>query len=245
MSKRNMYLDSVKQWNVAVGCRFDCKYCKKSFQAQMKRQLRNCEQCYDYEPHFHKERLSQKLPSTQGDQFIWVCSACDIFFLKQEWLGKILERIWQELDKQFFMQSKAPIVFERMLHAIEYDFPPNIWLGVTLETNRDVGYSNISRAPVPSVRFEQAKRVKIDIVIVEPVLEFDEDILIKWIQRLAPRRVYIGYDSKNCRLPEPSLTETIRLVAKLHQFTSVKWKLMRESWSIKMRGIKTLEDYFK
>ena len=53
-NKKNMYSDSKLQWNVHVGCEFDCIYCKPSFKAQMKRQKplvdkngkkRGCQDC--------------------------------------------------------------------------------------------------------------------------------------------------------------------------------------------------------
>ena len=140
--KRNMYKDA-RIWNVVVGCYFDCKYCKTSFQAQMKRQMpmidkngkkRGCQDCYDYIPHFHEERLTdeyiKKLPKTTGDQFIWCCSSSDIYFAKEEWIRMILERVRELKNRTFFFQSKAPEVFEK------YDFPSNVILGCYDEKTR-------------------------------------------------------------------------------------------------------------
>lgn len=113
--RANMYEDSKKQWGIFVGCFFNCVYCEKSFQAQMKRQRQNCEECYNYIPHFHEERLDRKrspLPLTSGDEFIWAGASSDISFIsKRDW-KKITKRMRREHHKQFFAQSKNASFFE-------------------------------------------------------------------------------------------------------------------------------------
>ncbi|MEM3798164.1 MAG: hypothetical protein QXY74_07005 [Candidatus Bathyarchaeia archaeon] len=225
--KTHMYRDSVLQWNVFVGCRFDCVYCEKSFKLQMKRQKNRCSRCYNYEPHFHPERLNRPLPRTKGDQFIWPCSSGDITFCKPEWMRKILEVIRRYPDRTFLLQTKNPIVFKY------YEpFPPNVVLDVTLETNRDEGYRLISKAPLPSKRFIGYLSVNHPrkFLTIEPVLEFDMDEFVSWIRRIKPERVYLGYDSKNSYLPEPELQKVLELERRLKAFTRVKRKLFRKAW---------------
>jgi len=224
--KSHMYRDSIKQWNVYVGCHFDCICCEKSFKAQMKRQKNRCILCYNYIPHFHPEILDISLPKTKGDEFIWPCSSGDISFAKPEWIEAILTRIRQLPDRTFFFQTKNPNCYYL------YGFPNNVILDITLETNQDDGYWLISKAPLPSVRFkaflEHPFRRKS--ITIEPLLEFDLDILVDWLKQLKPERVYIGYDSKNCYLPEPELAKTIILIEELKKFTKVKVKLLRKAW---------------
>ncbi len=218
-----MYHDSVKQWNVFVGCKWDCLYCEKSFKRQMKRQKQNCIECYNYEPHFHPKRLDQDLPDTEGDQFIWACSSGDITFAKKEWINQVLEKIREHPDKVFLFQTKDPACLSK------YDFPNNVLLSITLETNRDEGYREISKAPLPSKRYQDFLKLKFHnkIVTIEPIQPFDMEKFADWIKKLSPKRVYIGYDSKNCNLPEPSLEKTEELVSILTKFTNVKKKLMK------------------
>lgn len=231
----NMYSDSIKQWNVFVGCKFDCSYCRKSFQAQMKRQkpkfdengkqYRGCQQCYDYEPHFHEERITKKymkkLPNTFGDQFIWVGSSGDISFIKVFNMMKILNKI-EEYPQTFFFQTKNPEFFHK------FKFPKNAILGITLETNRY--YPEISNAPYTYDRFYWFKRKDHPrkIVTIEPIMEFDFDIFLEWLKEISPERVYIGYDTKKNYLPEPSLEKTKKLIKELEKFTKVKLKYMKE-----------------
>ena len=223
VKKGNMYLDSVKQWNLMVGCEYQCIYCVRSFQRQMKRQKHNCIKCYNYEPHFHPERLYQSLPKTRGDEFIWVGSSGDVSFAEDGWMEEILDRIRELPNKTFFFQTKNPECF------FDYDFPDNVMLGVTLETNRH--YPTISKAPKPKKRYEDFKAISDrirKIVTIEPVIFFDLWILLEWIKEINPIRVYIGYDTKNSNLPEPRLYKTFWLCSELAKFTKVKTKLMRE-----------------
>ena len=227
-----MYQDSKKQWNVVVGCHFNCIYCEKSFQAQMKRQKHNCIKCYNYEPHFHEIRLNQSLPKTYGDEFIWCCSSSDIYFAKKEWMEKILKRIKEMPKRTFFFQTKEPNVFRK------YKFPENVILGITLESNRF--YDEYSDAPDPYVRFRSFKHIRHPrkFITIEPVLDFDFSIFLGWIKQIHPERIYIGYDTKKTKiwdlgtekyenLCEPSLTKVKRLIRKLERFTKVKTKYMK------------------
>ena len=221
-----MYHDSVKQWNVYVGCNFNCVYCERSFKAQMKRQKQNFIKCYSYEPHFHPERLDWKLPFTKGDEFIWACSAGDITFAKPEWIEAILERIREMPARTFLFQTKDPACYAR------YDLPDNLLIDITLETNRDEGYRDISKAPLPSKRYHDYMEIENNnkLVTIEPILDFDIEIFSDWIRDIDPIRVYIGYDLKKCKLPEPGLEKTEVLISSLEEFVKIKPKLLRRAW---------------
>jgi len=221
VKKGNMYLDSKRQWNVIVGCEFNCKYCINSFQRQMKRQKHNCIKCYNYEPHFHPERLKKSLPRTEGDEFIWCCSSGDISFAKEEWMDKIIERIKELPNRTFFFQTKDPSCFYK------YSFPDNVILGITLESNRDY---LVTKAPFPWQRYNDFSKLdfKRKIVTIEPIMQFDLEIFVEWIKNIDPIRVYMGYDTKISNLTEPKLSEFLELWSELNRFTKVKSKLIRE-----------------
>ncbi len=236
---KNMYQDRKTSWNPFIGCEFNCIYCKKSFQAQMKRQMpmidkngnpRGCQDCYDYKPHFHKERLKQSLPNTSGDEFIWVGSSGDISFAKSSWMEKILLRIEELTNKTFFMQSKDPLFFERYNDIL----PKNLIIGITLETNRDKGYERISKAPKPTQRAKDFIQVKHPrkFVTIEPILQFVLFRFIDMLVKINPERIYIGYDTKKTHLYEPELDRTLILIEELrNKGYLVKEKLLRERWS--------------
>lgn len=227
MKQKNMYVDSVKQWNPFMGCRYACKYCLTSFQRQAKRQKNNCMTCYRYEPHEHPDRLNASLPKTGPGEFIFTCANSDITFCTTEYLLKILERIKREPDKTFVIQSKNPKTFGRV------KFPDNVILGTTIETNRDElnKLAKISKAPPPSQRFKDFLKIKHarKMVTIEPVLKFDLEVMLDWIKQLKPIKVWIGYDSKNNHLPEPELSEVKALEKAIQKLgIEVKEKKLRE-----------------
>jgi len=239
MKKGNMYQLSVRQWNPFVGCLHGCVYCKPSFQAALKRWAKkNCELCYEFKPHIHPERLTKlnlPLPKTDYMQFIFTCSHGDVAFCHTTFLQAIIKRIEQESDRTFLIQSKDPATFSRV------KFPSNVILGTTIETNKRWLYcqgdttlfNHISNAPHPSKRFEDFKKInhKLKMVTVEPILDFEIDYMVEWITALDPVMVWMGYDSKNCKLPEPSLREFRELHWRLSELGFfVILKTVRKAW---------------
>ena len=224
--KSNMYKLSVKQWNPFVGCEHKCIYCPSSFQGQLKRWAKkNCCKCYEFTPHAHRERLTQSLPRTKYMQFIFTCSSGDIAFCDDtSYLEQIIDRIRQERNKTFLIQSKNPKTFNRVT------FPKNVILGTTLETNRDELVEAISKAPKPSQRYKDFLDVKHDLkmVTIEPVMDFDMNVMVDWIENTNPCMVWLGYDSGKNRLPEPELVK----VQSLH------WELGRRGFTVVLKTIR-------
>lgn len=209
-----MYSASVKQWNPYAGCGFACAYCGKSFQLQLKRQKHNCTECYDYEPHSHPERLDASLPRTGPFEFIFTCSHGDISFCDDEYFGKILARITKERDKTFLLQSKSP---KKAFDRPGIKLPHNVIAGTTLETNRADLCRQFTSAPPPELRFRQLRDLEhpSKMVTIEPILAFDLDVMVQWIADIRPKLVWLGYDSKNCGLVEPTIAEFQALVWEL------------------------------
>ena len=107
--KSNMYADA-QTWNPFKGCRFDCTYCKPSFQLQAMRQKQNCMKCYDYVPHYHEERLT-KIPSTP---IVFVCGSADISFCPPSFTRKIIDAVKQhkpENTQDVLFPVETPRVF--------------------------------------------------------------------------------------------------------------------------------------
>jgi uncharacterized Fe-S cluster-containing radical SAM superfamily protein len=198
----NMYANA-KSWNPFKGCGFDCAYCGPTFKKQAKRQKRLCDKCYRFEPHEHPDRLD-KIPSSE---IVFVCGNADIAFCETGYLTRIVEAIKARkgrIETTYYLQSKRPECLEPVLKLL----PKNVVLVTTLETNRDEGYSKISKAPVPSVRYEQFRKLdyKRKVVTIEPVMDFDVDVFASWIINIKPEYVWLGYNShsKKVPLPEPS-----------------------------------------
>jgi hypothetical protein len=115
-------------------------------------------------------------------------------------------------DRIWFMQSKNPKCLEKYIEFL----PENTYLLTTLETNRDIGYGEISKAPKPSQRYNDFLGLEWNkkMVTVEPILDFDLDTFVDWIVSISPKAVFIGYNShpNKVPLPEPEKKKTWQLI---------------------------------
>ena len=212
--KTRMYSD-VKTWNPFKGCFFDCVYCIPSFQKQAKRQKHNCMDCYNYVPHYHHERI-KKIPDAD---IVFVCGNGDISFCREDYVKDIIQAIKdhnrRKPSKTYYFQSKRPECFESFLNL----FRENVIILTTLETNRDDGYENISKAPKPSGRYKQFLKLNYPrkVITIEPVADFDLDIFSGWIKEINPEYVWLGYNSrpKQVNMPEPNEEKVLNLISDL------------------------------
>lgn len=216
MRTERVYRDT-KSWNPFVGCRFGCVYCKPSFQnliAWLGR-MHHCEDCKSYSPHEHPERLT-RIPREKA---IFVCEDGDISFAEPRFVRSILQAMRSD-DREgrvWFLQSKNP----RCLGEYVELLPENTYLLTTLETNKDEGYGKISKAPPPTERYKDFLSLKWNrkMATVEPIMDFDLDTFSKWILSIAPKAVFIGYNShpKKTPLPEPEKKKTWQLIHTLEK----------------------------
>ena len=103
----------------------------------------------------------------------------------------------------------------------------NVILGTTIETNKDLLHEVvIGRVPSPLNRqfWLQKTPAYHKMVSIEPIMDFDLDILVSWIKGIQPDFVSIGADSKNNGLPEPPKSKVLDLIDELKKFTEVKVK---------------------
>jgi hypothetical protein len=217
--------DQARTWNPFVGCLFDCVYCRYSFQLQAKRQKQRCSLCAEYEPHFHPERLKRIPPA----HIVFVCGYSDVRFALENSMHEIIKAVKQlgKPGQTFYFQSKAPACFEPFLK----DFSDNVILLTTIETNRDTGYQALSKAPAPSIRYDQFRSLDYPrkVLTLEPLLKFDHDVMVEMVREIKPEYVWLGVNSKRrfkalkC-LPEPSADEFWKLHDALSQFVDVKIK---------------------
>ncbi len=115
------------------------------------------------------------------------------------------------------------------------DFPKNAVLVATLETNRAEGYSALSKAPAPPVRFERFRALDWPrkVLTLEPLLKFDHGELVEMVREIDPEYVWLGINSKRKAkalkaLPEPSADEFWKLRESLTSFVDVRLKTRPE-----------------
>lgn len=127
-----------------------------------------------------------------------------------EWVNRILNHCCAWPENTYVFQSKNPGRF------LDYTWPVNSILGTTIETNRTI--PGISNAPAPATRamammhmFPAVRKF----ITIEPVLDFDVDVLASWIATIRPEFLNLGADSKGHGLPEPTVEKIMQLVEAL------------------------------
>lgn len=211
-SKGNMYPWVTHTWNVIKGkCPHDCSYCymKRYPQAELR---------------FDGKELKTDLGS---GNFIFVGSSCDMWAngVPDLWIKSMLLHCAESPDNKYLFQSKNPARFKEF----SGQFPSDFMLGCTIETNRnfhtDVPYP-LSKAPQPWERMMDMEAISFipKMVSIEPIMDFDLDVMLKWMLEIKPKFVSIGADSGNNHLPEPSGDKVKTLIEGLKEFTEVKIK---------------------
>jgi len=230
---KNMYVENRKSVNAFVGCGHNCVYCKPSFQRQMKRQ--KCPNCKSFVPHSHLSRLDKRPPKTKQGEFIFFPSSGDLAFAIPGVVRAHVDYARKYADRTFLIQSKNPEFFKH------YAFPGNVILGTTIETNilffetpsEYRYYSEISGAMYPCHRLRTMELLihKRKSVTIEPILDFTLGVMVEWMERIKPETIWVGYDNHCCKLPEPTLEETMLLIAELRKRGfNVQTKTLRRAW---------------
>lgn len=206
--KGNMYPWVTHTWNVVKGkCPHDCSYCYMKVYPQK-------------ELYFCNSEILTKLG--EGN-FIFVGSSCDMWAkeIPEVWINAILWRCMEDPKNTYLFQSKNPARFREFKGL----FPSNFMLGTTIESN----YNLLDSCNAPNV-YERMKAMSAinhlipKMVSIEPIMDFDVDILLDWIRQISPKFVSIGADSKGHNLPEPSGEKVRQLIAALKDITEIRCK---------------------
>jgi len=204
--KGDMYAFVTHTWNPIRGkCPHDCSYCYMKVYPQGDFRF-----------------VEKEMKANLGDNnFIFVGSSTDAWAetVPTEWIAKVLKYCRDnDVYNKYLFQSKNPAYFNKWLGF----FPDDTILGTTIETNRDY---EISQAPTPEVRMLAMLDLPLPkMVSIEPIMDFDLDILVDWVTQIKPEFVSIGADSKGHHLPEPNSDKVQSLIVELQKITSVKVK---------------------
>ena len=221
MKKNNMYPE--RKGNIAWyrGCDFDCEYC--GFGRTLR--FQKCTKCQNFEPHAHLEVLKKRPPVTREGEFLTMGLTGDICFASKEEMEAAIAYCEKWSDRTFLFQTKNPRVY------LQHKFPDNVILDVTIES--DIHHP-VSYAPSVRLRYDlmvsgPIQRLNNRIwITVEPIMGFTNDF-VNWLEQIHPKVVYLGYDSKNHNLTEPSLERTKELIMQIGKFAEVRTKLLRKA----------------
>lgn len=217
-----MFKFVTKTWNPVIGCKHYCSYCWARSLAETK--LKNIERYKD--GFIYPKLIESELNKKFGNELIFVVDMGDLFgnFIPTEWIMKVIEAEKKSPDAIFFHLTKNP---KRYFEFVDY-FPKNAILGATIETNRLYPFS---KAPEVKERYDAMKWMdwKAKHISIEPIMDFDFDIFLKWIHEIKPTEISIGYDNYNSKLPEPSLDKVKQLISQMEGFTNVNLKSLREA----------------
>lgn len=202
----------VETWNPVGGkCPHRCSYCYRNDMMRFPQNKRK----YSGEPRF----IDIPIPKT--DKVIFVCSMNDLFAssIKEEIIKKVLRKCREKQDNTYLLQSKNPYRFNEFLDKL----PEKVILGTTIETNR---YVEFSLAPSQKIRLRDMVYLSDfdTMVSIEPIMDFDLDVMIGWMKAISPEFVSMGADSKSHNLPEPTPEKIKKLIKELEKFTEVRIK---------------------
>ncbi len=178
-------------WNPVTGCLHDCAYCYA-------RDIANRFYPEGFQPSFHPERLEAPTntntptgPRFFGDvgyKNIFTCSMADLFgkWVPAEWIDAVLESIRRNPQWTFLLLTKFPI------RMAEFEYPPNVWLGTTVDYQHAVHRAQQGFRKIKSSGFEGTCWLSC-----EPMMErltFDSLDMFDWL--------VMGGSSRSTQTPE-------------------------------------------
>lgn len=192
-------------------CPFHCTFC---YVEDLKR-FPNVKERYTGEIRL----LEKELEKNEGSgHTIFVQDCSDLFAgdVPTEFIQQVIEHC-NKYDNTYLFQTKNPKRFT------EFKFPVKSILGISLESNRDYG---LTKSPTPRTRVVDFYEIKHPrkMCNIEPICDFDLDVMVNWIKQINPEFVSIGADSKHHGLEEPSKDKVNRLIEELEKVTKVMIK---------------------
>ncbi len=190
-------LKPMVTWSPFSGCNFQCSYCWSRDLVENGRLKRSLKYQHGFAPTFHPNELHKTF---KPGVFCFVSSMGDVSFASRGELLQVLEVIRRFPETSFLLCTKNPAFYL----GYEDQLPPNVYLEATIESNRH--YPDITRAPAPFDRYRALAIVNSTrkFLSVEPILDFDLEMLVDWVLKISPRILEIGADNYKHNLPEPS-----------------------------------------
>lgn len=148
-------------WNPVTGCLHNCAYCYARDIAN--RFYNHLPEGERFAPIFYPDRLSGPHNTKQPDldaiadpirrmglRNVFVCSMADLFgkWVPTEWINAVLQQAWDNPQWNFLFLTKFPI------RMAEFEYPPNTWIGTTVDTQYAVERAEKAFRKVRSAGYE-------------------------------------------------------------------------------------------
>jgi protein gp37 len=180
-----------KSWNPIVGCKHDCPYC---YARDIALRFTNAFP-HGFEPAFRPYMLNVPRNTSLPKEAMFDARFSHVFagsmtdwfgrWVPQEWIDAVLDVMRENLIWKFLCLTKFP---KRMA---EFDLPPNMWPGTTVDLQ-----ARVANAETAFARIKELNPDAILWLSIEPLLEplkFQRLDLFKWI--------VIGGASKSSQTP--------------------------------------------
>jgi protein gp37 len=197
--------------HLAGACPHACTYCSTQ---DMARRFPAMHDRYSGPPRIIEKELSVNYGSGKT---IFVENCSDLFAggIPGDMIVSVLNHLLEFPNNIYFIQTKNP---GRVINFY-YGLPVKCLVGTTAETNRNTVEFN--RAQSPWLRMNSLHEFRIDPVrkflTIEPIMKFDLDQFVTGILWADVGKIFIGADSKNHHLPEPTGPEIKALVEGLRK----------------------------
>lgn len=218
----------IQTFNPFHGCRYHC-YEGKCWARGMAQRLGTNPVIthYDADNPFAPAEAPEKWGESFNGGTVFIGSMGDLAWQPREVMQKTVNLIKRNPGTRFLLCTKNPEIY------LGREWPGNVLLGSTIETNRDEGYSRFSNAPVPSRRLSAMKRLTHPYlhVSMEPVMKFDPDEMVPHLEEIGPEVVSVGYGNYGTPVPEPELPRVKDFIESVEIETGavVERKTLRES----------------
>lgn len=192
-----MYDWVTHMWSPSVGCPHQCSYCYVTKWKDLPETV----------------VMERPYPKLGTGRTIFVGFECDLFAdgVDANDIISVLNHC-NAFENKYVFQSKNP---ERIALFKDY-LPKDSLIGTTIETNRGGMISEMSKAPSPWKRSFGLEKLKAEgfdtFVTIEPILDFDPQLLFDMVSKPSPTFINIGADSKGHGLKEPSKEKILELV---------------------------------
>ena len=196
-----------------------------------------CSYCYMLAifRHYHGDetlRLDEyELKFNYGkNKFIFLGTSTDMFAdaVPTEWILQVYDKCLQYPENKYLFQSKNPGRFlePQLINHPLMQLKDRICFATTIESNRDYPISKAQSMTERADAMAQLQAMGFPVMVtIEPIMDFDHDVLVEMLKKIKPFQVNIGCNTnREVKLPEPTRDQIVALVQELRTFTKVELK---------------------